>query len=165
MKKIDWKTLAELIGISAIVASLIFVGLQVRQDRQIAVSQNLLTVAADRKHWVELVSANSSIWIKGKAGHLLSPEEEEIYLSLADALELQYAADWFRAQEVPGVNSPEVFAYKFAEILSENPGLMQYWQDVSTQWARQDEYAQTPEPARRWGDSVNRALSVIRAGQ
>ena len=39
MKKTDWKDIAELIGIAAIVASLIFVGLQMKQDQQIAVAQ------------------------------------------------------------------------------------------------------------------------------
>ena len=39
MKSGDWKSTAELIGISAIVASLIFVGLQMRQSQEIALSQ------------------------------------------------------------------------------------------------------------------------------
>lgn len=33
MKQTDWKDIAELIGIAAIVASLVFVGLQMQQDR------------------------------------------------------------------------------------------------------------------------------------
>ena len=36
MKKTDWKDIAELVGIAAIVASLVFVGLQMRQDQAIA---------------------------------------------------------------------------------------------------------------------------------
>ena len=39
MKKFDWKALAELIGIAAIVASLIFVGLQMKQSRDIAIAE------------------------------------------------------------------------------------------------------------------------------
>ena len=38
MKKTDWKGIAELIGIVAIVASLIFVGLELRQSQMIAVA-------------------------------------------------------------------------------------------------------------------------------
>ena len=38
MKNSSWKDNAELIGIAAIVASLIFVGLQLRLDRKIAVA-------------------------------------------------------------------------------------------------------------------------------
>ena len=39
MRKTDWKDIAELIGIAAIVASLVFVGLQMRQDHVIARSE------------------------------------------------------------------------------------------------------------------------------
>ena len=39
MKSPDWKSTAELIGIAAIVASLIFVGLQLKQSQDIALSQ------------------------------------------------------------------------------------------------------------------------------
>lgn len=38
MKKTDWKETAELIGIAAIVASLVFVGLELRQSQQIAIA-------------------------------------------------------------------------------------------------------------------------------
>lgn len=38
MKKTDWKDTAELVGIAAIVASLVFVGLELRQSQQIAIA-------------------------------------------------------------------------------------------------------------------------------
>ena len=39
MKKSDWKETAELVGIAAIVASLVFVGMQLKQSQEIALSQ------------------------------------------------------------------------------------------------------------------------------
>ena len=39
MKIEDWKSVAELVGIAAIVASLVFVGLQMRQSQEIAIAQ------------------------------------------------------------------------------------------------------------------------------
>ena len=39
MKSTNWKDFAELVGIAAIVGSLIFVGLQMRQEQEIALSQ------------------------------------------------------------------------------------------------------------------------------
>jgi hypothetical protein len=38
IKKSDWKDIAELIGIAAIVASLLFVGLQMKQSQEIAIA-------------------------------------------------------------------------------------------------------------------------------
>jgi hypothetical protein len=39
VKPKDWKNIAELAGIAAIVASLIFVGLQMKQEQEIAYSE------------------------------------------------------------------------------------------------------------------------------
>ena len=39
MKAMKWKSLAELTGMTAIVGSLIFVGLQIRQEQAIALSE------------------------------------------------------------------------------------------------------------------------------
>ena len=50
VKRHDWKDIAELIGIAAIVASLIFVGLQMKQSQEIAIAdqyQNRADTAAD----------------------------------------------------------------------------------------------------------------------
>ncbi len=38
MKTSDWKSVAEIIGIGAIVASLVFVGMQIKQSQEIAIS-------------------------------------------------------------------------------------------------------------------------------
>ena len=39
MKINAWKDIAEIVGITALVASLIFVGLQIRQEQAIAIAQ------------------------------------------------------------------------------------------------------------------------------
>ena len=39
MKSIDWKHISELIGMAAIVASLIFLAFQIRQEEDIAISE------------------------------------------------------------------------------------------------------------------------------
>ena len=48
MKKTDWKDIAELIGIAAIVASLVFVGVQLRQEQLIARTE-MASVSAEIK--------------------------------------------------------------------------------------------------------------------
>jgi len=163
MKSPNWKFLAEFVGVAAIVASLIFVGLQVRQDREIAVSQNMLSVVEGKKHWVELMTANSSIWVKANSEMALTPEEREIYGSMAHALEVQHFVDWFRARQVPGANPNDTFAYQFALELDRNPGLLNHWQQKLDAWALQYEY--TGIETREWSASVNRALDHIRGSE
>ena len=58
MKNTDWKETAELIGIAAIVASLIFVGLQMRQSHQIAVATQYQERTAIT---IEAISARSQM--------------------------------------------------------------------------------------------------------
>ena len=41
MKSIGWKAAIELLGIAAIVASLVFVGLELRQSREIAIAEGV----------------------------------------------------------------------------------------------------------------------------
>jgi hypothetical protein len=47
MKSSNWKDIAELVGISAIVASLIFVGMQMEQSQRLAWADSVLTMGAN----------------------------------------------------------------------------------------------------------------------
>ena len=79
MKISNWKETAELIGIAAIVASLIFVGLQMRQAAEIAraelVSGNLASEIEASAVYIE----NADIWRRGNAGEDLDANESVIF--------------------------------------------------------------------------------------
>jgi hypothetical protein len=51
MKSASWKDIAELVGIAAIVASLIFVGLQMKQSQDIAIAQQYQDRSAAALEW------------------------------------------------------------------------------------------------------------------
>ena len=53
MERFQWRDLAEGIGIFALVASLIFVGIQLRLEQEIAESQAYIDAAAAAKRMVE----------------------------------------------------------------------------------------------------------------
>ncbi len=65
MKPVVWKDVLELIGIAAIVASLIFVGLQLKQSQDIALSASIL---ASRVETNSSISDHSDVWAKGNSG-------------------------------------------------------------------------------------------------
>ena len=75
MKSNDWRSVAELIGIAAVVASLIFVGLQLRQEQDIAQSQLFADWDDTRIEWSRLLSENNDVWIRGLAGSDLTTNE------------------------------------------------------------------------------------------
>ena len=73
MKTTNWKAIAELIGVTAIVASLIFVGLQMQQDRLLMRSE-LGAASQEFSADIELTLADpevSSTWAK----MLVSPQD------------------------------------------------------------------------------------------
>ena len=64
MKSTNWKDVAELIGIAAIVASLLFVGLQMKQSQEIAIASHYHEHAAlaIEVHNEQLASGNLALW-------------------------------------------------------------------------------------------------------
>ena len=62
MKTRDWKDAAELVGIAAIVASLIFVGLQMKQAQEIGNADRRLTQVANGIELMAFISEYANIW-------------------------------------------------------------------------------------------------------
>lgn len=68
MRMESWKHVAEAIGVAAIIASLIFVGLQIRQEDDIA-RLELIDKSTDQQcELQEWIAENADLWIRGCAG-------------------------------------------------------------------------------------------------
>jgi hypothetical protein len=61
MKKYDWRVVTELTGISAIVASLVFVGLQMKQSQEIAIAEQYQTRAIAAGEYMEWLADNDAL--------------------------------------------------------------------------------------------------------
>ena len=120
------KEIVELVAVFSIVASLIFVGLQVRQDREIAATESVAAAADSRKYMAELISDNTKVWVNGLAGEPLSDLEAVVFASIADAYSLDVYASWFRASQLNHVN-PDRFPLQLASYLIRNPGFLAHW--------------------------------------
>ena len=127
MRKVDWKVTAELVGIAAIVASLYFLGVQLRVSQDIAQSE----VAA--AHYATLVELNNSIseyadiWVRGNAGDDLTEADLTIYRGLLEGLEEYYRLEWRHALRFERGGGAEYDAAEFAVFLFENPGARRIW--------------------------------------
>ena len=85
MKNTSWKDIAELIGMTAIVLSLLFVGLQLRQSQQLAVEEGI-NYSNERQNAIrELIVTNAEIWQKACAGEPLDPVSRIIAAKIFDA--------------------------------------------------------------------------------
>jgi hypothetical protein len=85
MAQLNWKIIVELVGIGAIVASLIFVGFQLQQDRRLAAAQVVVAADAVELEILALISQNSEVWLKGLKGEELSAVEEVEFRAVAEA--------------------------------------------------------------------------------
>ena len=127
MKLSNWKDSAELIGITAIVASLIFVGLQMRQAEVIARSEMNASILANRIEMHAAIIEHPDIWERGNKGEKLEEDEAAIFsrqvIIVNDEayFSVQQSIIWGRPE------TAEADAAIFAAYLHENPGARRIW--------------------------------------
>ncbi len=129
LNKVDWKGTAELIGLAAIVASLIFVGLQMRQDQGIAQAQALVDASAVVTDLNQFIENNKEVWINGLDGAELSLEDNFTFRALCRANYLRKIAHWERAKRLD-IGNPVFIAQSFAYEIHVYPGLRRYFDEV-----------------------------------
>lgn len=129
LKNLDWKGIAELVGLAAIVASLIFVGLQMRQDQEIAEAQAYIDASALLTDLNQYIEDNKEVWIKGLDGAELSLEDKLTFEVLCRTIYLRQIAQWERARRLDAGN-PDFYAQSFAYDIHVYPGLRRFFDGV-----------------------------------
>lgn len=104
MKSGNWKDTAELIGIAAIVASLIFVGLQMRQEQEIAQAQAYVDGAANFVELSSLIVDNQDAWMRGLYDEDLSDIERAQFEQIARTWHLRLVNQAYVWDRVGGQN-------------------------------------------------------------
>lgn len=122
----NWKGIAELLGITAIVASLVFVGLELRQSQRIAFAEQEGAQVADFLALDTLLSSNAGLIQKANSGANLTNIELAEATILAETL---YRSYFFINQRAAYLEHPSVGypVMAIALILFENPGLRHLW--------------------------------------
>jgi len=158
MKNTSWKDIAELIGIAAIVASLIFVGLQMRQDQEIAiaeVSQSSLEAIVQINNDI---NSHADIWVRGSAGAKLDAVDSVIFENLVFNLRYRALVET-RSRERLGLGDfAEAPLFDFARLAYQNPGVRE---EYTHQFDARIQYATAgAEPLRAVGfdDRVKETL-------
>jgi len=118
---------AELVGIVAIVASLIFVGLQLQQSQQIALADLEASYSSASIEIASLISDNSEVWAKGIVGEELNESEAAVFESIIAALSDR---NWSVQQQMRLLNGDEAAdsqVHGFAAFLHQRPGARRVW--------------------------------------
>lgn len=127
MKKTRWNDWFESIGIAAIVASLIFVGLQLRQAEKAASAEGYASTMSNYIEVGNSVKAHVNIWNKGAAGEDLTDDEAAIFAVLVRQVNDSAYFGYMQELELAGIDSARVTASDFAIFLYINLGAQRVW--------------------------------------
>jgi len=119
----DWLQIGAMFGV---LGGLVFVGLQLSQDRQIAATEIIADAADRRMYWTELIGQNPEVWVKGLEGENLSREEFVLFDALATSWELSHYSYYTNSNEL-SVAPTARFVREWALELHTYPGLLEWW--------------------------------------
>jgi hypothetical protein len=158
MKKIDLVQSIAILANAGVIAGLVFVGLQLRQDHLIARQQMAFTSADQSLYWAELATNNSELWFKGLSGELLVAKDLEAFNTLAEAWIIRLYTGFTGTSQLSPLGIANIFVYEAALKIGENPGLSRWW--LSFQ-----ERMRTIDQAFGYVDLVNREIERLAGEQ
>ena len=126
MKRIEAKTILEGLGIIALVASLLFVGYQLQQDRELAAAQVIVTHDANQLELIALITENKEVWLKGLSGATLSATDDITFRALAEA-HLRKHSGMHQRMPLLGFDSRMSVAAQYAYDLYQYPRLREIY--------------------------------------
>ena len=124
--RIGPRDVAEGLGVAAVVASVLFLAIQVRQAREIAVSETDAALLETHIQLQGFLSEHASVWARGSAREPMSPGDSIIFRSLVQAHNDVAFIDYRRAARL-GSDNAEVTRQDFAGLLFANPGARDAW--------------------------------------
>jgi len=154
----DW---LQLVGMAAIVASLIFVGLQLQQSEHAAMSDLSQSSVVVGLEISALIAEHSDVWLKACAGEDLSPAQQLI----ANSIYIRYVQDNFNSwarNEATGIGlmHPSFFVDAFAANIHRYPGFRQMALSWGN-WAEHGVRALDNSILKRYEEEVRRRLSDL----
>ena len=153
----DWM---QVFGIFALVASLIFVGLQLQQDRSIALLDSSATRSQNVSNLADMIANNGDLWMSGLNGDELSDVDQMTFHAMTEAVESNFVSRWSRFQGFggPTLNSP-TGDYAFA--LYTHPGLRRAWHNQLDYWSARDSALGVDGRGRRFREEVSARLTQL----
>jgi hypothetical protein len=151
----DWM---QVIGIFAVVVSLIFVGLQMRQEQEIAIVDTYGSVAEAQMDLSVLVGENMTVWKKGLEDKELTEDERGIFEGLGAAVWSHYQRYFIRWTRL-GPGDPDEVASEMAYALYVFPGLRRLFESNELFSNARDVARGSGKELAPWTSSVHYHLS------
>ena len=106
--------IVEIMGITALVLSLVFVGYELRLSRAIARSEAFVMLTDITIALRDLQTAHTDVWLRGCIGEELSEIDKAIFAKVFQAFETLLFGSWQRANIGITGAPPEIFSRKLA---------------------------------------------------
>lgn len=137
-KTADW---TQIVGLFGVVASLMFVGYELRQAGRVATEESLLSEEANAINVHSLVIENADVWLRGCTGEELEPTERVVFTRIFNAYVYQQVYAWLRTREAVSLGSESLAVTHMAVNLHRSPGFQREWRNLG-EWRRHvpDEY-------------------------
>ena len=138
MKNFHWKDAAELMGIAAIVASLVFVGLELQQGQRIAQADRQFQQIERELQLTNLIADHSELIVKMNSSQQLTERE----LVVADRLvQSIWQAHFFSASQRQLLDAAGGHAAirSLATYFADNPGLKRHYREQIVRHERDTE--------------------------
>jgi hypothetical protein len=129
MKSLHWRDVADLVGVAAIVASLIFVGLQLKQDSKLGRADITSARTESAVALTQLVTENSELWIKGLDGEELSIVDEMTFFAIAETIETYLFEEWSNLNQIGDEEFADAVLKDYAYQIYAYPGLRRIWEE------------------------------------
>ena len=129
MKKTNWKVVAELVGIVAIVGSLLFVGIQLRQEQTIAFAEINQSAVESYVSVNAFIAEHAGVLVRSNAGEQLTDEEALIINRIVHSLHIKFRIEAAMRRSLG--DSEGMAPRLFAIFLYNNPGAFRVWLELS----------------------------------
>ena len=125
----------EIIGIAAVVASLVFVGIEIRHSGRTALEESFNSSLANLVSIEELVVENADVWLRGCRGEELSDADRMLFTHIYHAYEFMYFMQWLRGTQGVASANNKLTIDNLAWNLYRSEGLRREW-DLHGEWRR-----------------------------
>jgi hypothetical protein len=127
MKNTNLRETAELLGIVAIVGSLIFVGLQMRQAGRIAFAESDASYLSATIDILGLLNDHPETWVRGNTEAALDEAEAAVFENLVIAVNDRVFLGYQQLLNLGNDEGAERDLHDFAIFLFQNPGARRVW--------------------------------------
>lgn len=153
--KTDNKQLIEILGIVAVVLSLLFVGYEINQNTLVAKAQTRDSMTEKLMNWELSIGSSqysATVWSKGTSGYYLDPDTGEVsaFNLLASANLRMWENEWYQFQL--GLFEEEEFEprlERWERRMETSPGFQDLWKSARETYAQgfrsiMDEFVSDP---------------------